>query len=134
MLKVGNILEMRASKRGRGSGLERAAEKQLGRKQRGELHVESRTWGCQISAVGGSMLSMLHGLGVDRRNVAAPRVPISEARDVGSESAMGEARIAVGRLRGMAEAGRGARPRLRAIQVLHPEKMRRDQRVPSDVR
>ncbi len=61
-------------------------------------------------------------------------VPVGKSSDVGSEGAVGKSGIAVGRLRGMAEATRGARPGLGSGQVLHPEQMRRDKIVPSDVR
>jgi len=131
MLKVGHVLKVRAGESSGCSGLEGAAEEQLRGKQGGELHVESRAGGSQIGAVG---RSLLHGLRVNGRNIPAPRMPIGKARNVRSESAMREACIAVGGLGGMAEARGGARPRLRTVQVLHPEQMRRDQRVPRDVR
>ena len=131
MLETGNVLEMRAGERRRGSRLERAAEKQLGWEQRSELHVEGRARSGQVGAVG---VVLLHRLRVDGRDVASPGVPVRKARNVGRESTMGEARVAVGRLRGMAVATGSTRPWLLTIHVLHPEKMRRDKTVPGNVR
>lgn len=77
---------------------------------------------------------MLDGLSVDSGDVSATGVPrIGEALDIGGESAMRKASITVGGLRSVAKAARGTGPSLRTRHVLHPEKMRGDKTVPSNV-
>jgi hypothetical protein len=131
---------------GKGIGrprLKRAAEKQLRREERGELHVEGSAGSGHIGAIRRGLLVVLvlvlmlvlvlKRLRVDRRDVPAARMSVGKARDVGGEGTVGEARVAIRRLRGVAEAAGGARPGV-VTHVLHPEKMRRDEVVPSDVR
>jgi len=95
LLVAGQVLEVRRRKRSR-------REKELRGQQRSELHIESRTGSGQVSAIGGLLLMLMLmlvlvlmlvlmlmlRLCVDAGNVTAPRVSISETRDVGSESAM----------------------------------------------
>lgn len=129
-------LELRTSKGSRSSRLERTAKKQLGWQKRRELHIEGCTWGGHLVGIVRRLL--VHRLSVDRRNVASSRVSIGEACDVRGEGTMGEARIAVGGLRRVTEAvDRAAAGGALAdwtVEVLHPEQMRGDERVPPNVR
>lgn len=133
LLEARQSLELGAAKGGRASRLKGAAQKQLRREQRRELHVKSRSRG-HVMTIG---LVLVHVLGVKRGNVGATRVAVSEARDVGGEGSMREASIAVGGLGGMAETraiGTGWRSLASiSIKLLHPEKVRGDERVPPSV-
>jgi hypothetical protein len=137
LLISGHVLELAVSKSGRGTGLEGASEEQLGGQQRSELHVEPRTRGGQISHVGLGLL--VDTLGVDAGNVAAPGVPVGKARYVRSKGTMREASLTVGGLRDVARKSALAVAWAGLadgtwVMVLHPEKMRGDQVVPTDVR
>lgn len=139
LLVAGKVLELAI---GKGSGrarLERASEEKLGREQRRELHVEAGTRGGQVSqVVVDRLLLNVDILGVDGRNVATAGVPVSEARNVGSKGAVGEASVAVGGFRGMAKATWATAWACLAdgawVVLLHPEEMRWDKIVPTDVR
>jgi hypothetical protein len=133
VLETRQVLELRAGKRRRRTRLERTAEEQLGREQRSELHVKRSAGGGHVGAVGGGLLG--YRLSIYGGDVPAPWMPVGKTGDVRGKGAMGEARIAVGRLRDMAEAtDRGAWPRVWTGHILHPEQMRRDKIVPTDVR
>ncbi|KAH6604270.1 hypothetical protein Trco_007716 [Trichoderma cornu-damae] len=123
LLEARQALELRASKGGRAAGLKGAAEEQLRREQRGELHIKGRAGG-HVVAIG---LVLAHVLGVERGHVGATRVAVGEARDVGGEGTMREASVAVGRLGSVAEAraiGTVRRPLAsRAVEFLHPEEI-----------
>ena len=81
----------------------------MGRKQLREVHVEGGARGSSdVASLGNRQLLLLlllvvllllvhlvNRLGVDGRDVPAARVPVSKAADVRSESAVGEARVAV---------------------------------------
>jgi hypothetical protein len=79
------------------------------------------------------LMLLAHGLSVDRGDISTTRVPVGEPRNlgIGCKGTMREACITVGGLRSVAVPG--ALASLRARQVLHPEQMRRDKTVPSDV-
>lgn len=132
MLKSRHVLKLRASELGRCSRLEGAAEKQLGRKKRGELHVEAGTRGRHVMTVMCGLVKLL--LSINRRDISTARVPISEARNVRSEGTVREAGVAVGRLRRVTEStcrvGGTSGNATGCREVLHPEKMRRDKAVP----
>lgn len=83
-------------------------------------------------------LLLLNILGVDGRNVPTARMPVGKARDVRGKGAVGKASIAVGGLRDMSKATWAiAWARLADgawVVLLHPEEMRWDKIVPTDVR
>lgn len=133
LLEARESLELGATKGGRASRLEGAAQEQLRREQRRELHIKSRSRS-HVMAIG---LVLVHVLSVERGNVGATRVAVSEARDVGGEGSMRETSIAVGGLGGMAETravGTGWRSLASSsIKLLHPKEVRGDERVPPSV-
>ena len=138
LLETGHVLELRATKGAGRSRLEGAAEEQLRGKEGRELHVEGRSRGGQVIAAARHCLGLVHGLSVKRWHVATARVTISKSGDVGSEGAMRKASIAVGRLRRMAKptavTAIGASLANGTVEILHPEKMRGDLRVPPGLR
>lgn len=140
LLEAAQILELGAGERGRSSGLEWAAEEQLGGKQRGELHIKARSRGGQIGAIVVRAGLVGNRLRVDGGNVSTARVSVGKPRDVGSEGTMREASVAVGGLGRVTKATLdvavivAVRPLLGTRDILHPEKMRGDKTVPTDVR
>jgi hypothetical protein len=142
-LEARHVLELRVVEGSWCAGLERAAKQELGRKQRGELHVEAGTRSRHVILDGGGRghgLGLIHGLGVELRNVPTARVTvIRETGDVRGESTVGETSVAVGGLGGMSEsvAARGrivGTLAMCTIEILHVEQVRGDKRVPPVVR
>lgn len=84
------------------------------------------------------VLILVHGLGVERWNIAPARVTVSKPGDIRCEGAVRKPSITVGRLRGMALESAVRIPIAtlanRSVEVLHAEKMRGDKRVPPNVR
>lgn len=120
--KLGKILELRGRKsRGR-AGLERAAEKQLRRKQRSEVHVETGSRSLQISAI---LVARGKSAGVDGHVVGPLRVPVTVAGLVGSKGTMGKAVMASIDLPGETSLKTGTAGRGRGtVVLLHIEKVR----------
>ena len=89
------VLELRVGKSSRCAGLEGATEEQLGGQKRSELHVKGGArCGHLLNRVDRG-LRLRQGLGVDRGDVAAARVPVGKAADVGSEGTMRETSVAI---------------------------------------
>jgi hypothetical protein len=142
-LEARHVLELRVVEGSWRAGLERAAKQELRRKERGELHVEAGPRSRHVildSSGRRHSLSLVHGLGVELRNVTTARVTvIRETGDIRGESTVGETSVAVGGLGGMTEsvAARGrvmGTLAMRTIEVLHVEHVRGDERVPPVVR
>lgn len=136
------VLELAVGESGRGARLEGASEEQLGRQQRSELHIKASARGRQVSHVGLRLLVdilAVDTLRVDGGDVATSGVSVGESRYVRSEGAVREPGVTVRRLRDMARetalttAGTSLADGA-GVMVLHPEEMRGDKVVPTDVR
>lgn len=79
LLVRAHILELAIGELGRSARLEGASEKQLRRQERSELHVKARARSGHISQARLVRILLVNTLGVDGRNVATARVPVSKA-------------------------------------------------------
>lgn len=77
LLETRKALELGASKCGRGTRLEWAAEQKLRRQEGGELHVKGSARGGHVRTIVNGLL--VHGLGVEGRDVTPSRVSVSKA-------------------------------------------------------
>ena len=82
-------------------------------------------------------MGLVHLLCVQGWDVSTTRMSVGEASDVGSKSAVGKAGVTVRGLGGMAKAiapiAIGTILANRAVEILHTEKVRGDERVPPGV-
>jgi hypothetical protein len=135
------ILELTIGEGGRRARLEGTSEEQLGRQERRELHIKASARGGQVSHVGLRLVVDILGvdtLRVDGGDVATSGVSVGESRYVRSEGAVREPGVTVRGLRNMARettvttAWTGLADGT-GVVVLHPEEMRWDKVVPTDL-
>jgi len=128
------VLELRGSESGGRAWLEGATKKQLGRKQRSEVHVEAGAWGLQVVAV---LVARVESSSVDGHVVCPLRVSVAIAGLVGRKGAVGKAVVATAvhlPVEARLETG-PARSVGGALVLLHTEKMRgQTEAVPRAVR
>ena len=99
LLESRQVLELRAaSKGGWASGLKGASKQKLRGEERSKLHIKRSARCSHVVCIGRCGLILIHGLSVERRNVAATGVTVSKSRYVGRKGTVRESSVAIRRL------------------------------------